>query len=346
MHSAVAIVRVLLLLDAAAVRGLLISPQLLSPDTQPQRHATALATASKAAATSVSADGASIPPLGFSFTPGGLLFPYYVGAAYELQRRGLLTPNTPLGGSSAGAIVATAVASGLGEADILDGLSVLVADYRGGVSLRVALRKQLLRLLPDDAPQRCERHGLTVCYKRLLPWPKACLTQNWASKQDLIDCVAASCCWPFFFERWPCVWVRGGLGLDGYFALPREQAPPHTPNPNPHPNPNPNISPISPYISLTTSSPCLASSSAHRRSRRSARLSSPRCPRCEAPASTPPLYLPYISPYISPTSPLHLTTALPEVGGRRAARRPAAAGCGHAHPARRRGRGQVRGSRA
>ena len=223
MHSPVAIVPVLLLLDAAAVRGLLIFPRLLSPDTQPQRHATALATASEAAATSVSADGASMPPLGFSFTPGGLLFPYYVGAAYELQRLGLLTPNTPLGGSSAGAIVATAMASGLSEADILDGLSALVADYRGGVSLRVALRKQLLRLLPDDAPQRCERHGLTVCYRRLLPWPKACLTQSWASKQDLIDCVAASCCWPFFFEKWPCVWVRGGLALDGYFALPREQ---------------------------------------------------------------------------------------------------------------------------
>ena len=142
------------LLLLAAVRGLLIVPpsRLLPPNIQPHRHATALASA-------------STPPLGFSFTPGGLLFPYYVGAAYELQRLGLLTPNAPLGGASAGAIVATAVASGLTEAEILDGLSVLVADYRGGTSLRASLRKQLARLLPDDAPQRCERHGLTVCYR-------------------------------------------------------------------------------------------------------------------------------------------------------------------------------------
>ena len=128
----------------------------------------ALATASEAVATSASPASRpanEICPLGFSFTPGGLLFPYYVGAAYELQRLGLLTPNAPLGGSSAGAIVATAVASGLTEAEILDGLSVLVADYRGGTSLRASLRKQLARLLPDDAPQRCERHGLTVCYR-------------------------------------------------------------------------------------------------------------------------------------------------------------------------------------
>jgi hypothetical protein len=159
-----------MLLHAAAVRGLLIVPasRLLPPTLQPQRHATALATASEAVATSASAASRpanEICPLGFSFTPGGLLFPYYVGAAYELQRLGLLTPNAPLGGSSAGAIVATAVASGLTEAEILDGLSVLVADYRGGTSLRASLRKQLARLLPDDAPQRCERHGLTVCYR-------------------------------------------------------------------------------------------------------------------------------------------------------------------------------------
>ena len=166
------------LLHAAAVRGLLIVPasRLLPPSVQPQRHATALATASEAVATSApasadgaSADGSATPALGFSFTPGGLLFPYYVGAAYELQRLGLLTPNAPLGGSSAGAIVATAVASGLTEAEILDGLSVLVSDYRGGTSLRASLRKQLERLLPDDAPQRCEAHGLVVCYRYVPP---------------------------------------------------------------------------------------------------------------------------------------------------------------------------------
>ena len=180
------------------------------------------------ALTAPQAEAPEQTPLGFSFTPGGLLFPYYVGFAYELQRAGLLTPTTPVGGSSAGAIVATALASDLSEATILDGLKGLVADYRAGASLRSALRTQLELLLPDDAPERCERRGLTVCYQRILPWPKACLTQSWESKQDLIDCVAASCCWPFFFSRWPCVWVRGGLAVDGYFALPRENfgAPP------------------------------------------------------------------------------------------------------------------------
>ena len=41
-------------------------------------------------------------PLGIAFTPAGLLFPYYVGVGYELRELGVLTPSTPLGGSSAG----------------------------------------------------------------------------------------------------------------------------------------------------------------------------------------------------------------------------------------------------
>lgn len=40
--------------------------------------------------------------LGFSFTPGGLLFPYHLGVAKCLEREGFLAPDTPLAGASAG----------------------------------------------------------------------------------------------------------------------------------------------------------------------------------------------------------------------------------------------------
>lgn len=40
--------------------------------------------------------------LGFSFTPGGLLFPYHLGVAKSLQRQKFLAAGTPLAGSSAG----------------------------------------------------------------------------------------------------------------------------------------------------------------------------------------------------------------------------------------------------
>lgn len=40
--------------------------------------------------------------LGFSFTPGGLLFPFHLGVAKCLEREGFLARDTPLAGSSAG----------------------------------------------------------------------------------------------------------------------------------------------------------------------------------------------------------------------------------------------------
>ena len=35
--------------------------------------------------------------------------------------------------------------------------------------------------------------------------------------------VCASCNWPFFFSRWPLVWCRGQLALDGFFSVPRSR---------------------------------------------------------------------------------------------------------------------------
>jgi len=168
---------------------------------------------------------ASKPELGFSFTPGGLLFPYYIGLAYELQRNGIITTTSPLAGSSAGSIVAGALACGVPEDEVIEALRRLADEYREGGSLNLALRKQLARMLPDDAAERVTAsRSLTICYQQILPWPKACLVESYKDKQDLIDVICASCCWPWFLSRWwPCVWVRGGLGLDGWFAVPRAQ---------------------------------------------------------------------------------------------------------------------------
>ena len=132
---------------------------------------------------------AMVNRLGFTFTPGGLLFPYYVGVAYFLKEAGLILPTTPLGGSSAGSIVATAVACGVEQESVLAGLSRLVYDVRGGTRLNPALRKQLDILIPDDAADLAMQHNLAIGYLRVTPWPKACIATEWDSKQDLIDTV-------------------------------------------------------------------------------------------------------------------------------------------------------------
>ena len=163
------------------------------------------------------------PPLAIAFTPGGLLFPFYVGVAYELRALRKLTPSTPLGGSSAGAIVATAVACGVSERRVRSGLADLVVDVRGGARLNVALRKQLELLLPDDAPARAEAHALSLGYFEVLPWPGRRIVTSWTSKADLIDVVCASCGWPLFFSRWPFVRCRRSWAIDGYFSVPRSR---------------------------------------------------------------------------------------------------------------------------
>lgn len=164
-----------------------------------------------------------VPPLAVSFSPAGLLFPYYVGVGYELRRQGIITEGTPIGGSSAGSIVSTALACGVSEEAVLDGLKELVADVRAGTRLNVALRSQLDILLDDDSPATAEAHALKICYFEVLPRPGGRLVTSWASKQDLIDTVCASCAWPFFFSPWPFVLCRRSLTLDGFFGVPRER---------------------------------------------------------------------------------------------------------------------------
>ena len=171
---------------------------------------------------SVLALGAPPAQLGVSFAPGGLLFPYYAGAAYAMQEAGLIHSATPVGGSSAGSIIAAAIACDVPEETVQVGLSSLVADLRAGVGLRVAVREQLRQLLPDDAVERVSGR-LTVCYQRILPWPKSCFVTEWEDKEDLVDTICASCNWPFFFSRWPLVWVRNTLATDGFFAVPRSR---------------------------------------------------------------------------------------------------------------------------
>ena len=109
------------------------------------------------------------------------------------------------------------------ESTVRRGLADLLADYRGGTALNYALKRQLEDLLPEDAHLTAKSHGLTIGYFEVLPRPGRRLVSTWDSKADLIETISASCNWPFFYSRWPLVWCRGGLAVDGFFALPRTQ---------------------------------------------------------------------------------------------------------------------------
>ena len=51
--------------------------------------------------------------LGFGFSGGGFLFPYFIGVADALVTFGVIGPTTPVAGASAGSLIAAAVAAGI-----------------------------------------------------------------------------------------------------------------------------------------------------------------------------------------------------------------------------------------
>jgi hypothetical protein len=69
--------------------------------------------------------------LGFGFSAGGLLFPYYIGVIMTLRDElGLLTADTPVAGASAGSLIAATAKSGISEADLIQATLELAHNCR------------------------------------------------------------------------------------------------------------------------------------------------------------------------------------------------------------------------
>ncbi|CAM9129258.1 unnamed protein product [Pylaiella littoralis] len=166
--------------------------------------------------------------IGFSFTPGGLLFPYHLGVAKCLEMEGYLARDTPLAGSSAGALAAAVVGCGL-SIDTASELSGLVFDdcRNGGAAFRLKeiVKKGLEDALPSDAHEIINnREGaVTVGITQLFPRPKGVFVSEFDSRDDLIEVLLGSCHVPFWFSGRPYMQVRGKATVDGFFSTPRAQ---------------------------------------------------------------------------------------------------------------------------
>ena len=172
----------------------------------------------------------NIMKLGFTLSPGGLLLPYHVGALEALQYNGFLTDETPLAGSSAGAIAVAAHAAGVPHKHIVEATIGVSNQCRG-----IGARGNLLRCLKDELSQRIQdneferlqqRPGLTgIAYREVLPRYRDVLQTEFDSRDDLIQAVLSSSHFPFFATNWPVLWDRVGnrLVVDGYFTVPRER---------------------------------------------------------------------------------------------------------------------------
>mmetsp|Transcript_6114 Transcript_6114/g.8548 ORF Transcript_6114/g.8548 Transcript_6114/m.8548 type:complete len:265 (-) Transcript_6114:3423-4217(-) len=99
------------------------------------------------------------------------------------------------------------------------------------LTLRTALDEVLDEVIQDESITTLNRRlsSCFIAYFELFPGFKAQFVDNFTSKDDLMDVLRASCNIPFYFNgNAPCVGVRGGGGVDGFFTvdLPRFGCPP------------------------------------------------------------------------------------------------------------------------
>lgn len=158
---------------------------------------------------------------GFSFSAAGLLFPYHLGVGQCLIEHGYITENTPLSGSSAGALVCAVIACGLSMQDGLLATKELASDCRiNGTAFRLGavLRAFLERFLPDDAHIRSSGR-IRVAITQVFRSPRALLIDQFDSKEDLIDALHTSCFIPGYFAPRLVTRYKNRICIDGGITL-------------------------------------------------------------------------------------------------------------------------------
>lgn len=149
---------------------------------------------------------------------GGLLFPYYIGAAFALQDLGLITPSTPLAGASAGSLIAACVAAGLPRDEVEGACLALADDCReGGTRGRLGgvLRDFLEEHLPADAAVAVRDRVHVAVTPVAAARPRSVLVSDFASRDDLIAALLTSCHIPFWMDGTAARAFRGAPHLDG-----------------------------------------------------------------------------------------------------------------------------------
>mmetsp|Transcript_21618 Transcript_21618/g.36215 ORF Transcript_21618/g.36215 Transcript_21618/m.36215 type:complete len:302 (+) Transcript_21618:88-993(+) len=170
----------------------------------------------------------TVPKIGVSFSPAGLLTPFHIGASEQLKKYKLIDNDTALAGSSGGALAAATSAIGISAADAMF-CSIYVAqrcrDEGPRLTLRKALDKVLDDVLPNDAHEILnERNSRCyVAYAEVTPSLRQPLgpqfVYRYRDKQDLIEVLRASCNIPFYFNGNNLgINVRGAYAVDGFFS--------------------------------------------------------------------------------------------------------------------------------
>lgn len=167
--------------------------------------------------------------LGFGFSAGGMLFPYYIGVVEALEELGIITENTKLGGASAGSLIAACYHSGIGTKAATEACMTLAAELRTNGTrgkLKTNLRIFLEDLLPADVHERCSNKAY-ISVTQAFPRPRNMLLSHYESREDLIEALLTSCHIPWWFDNTLFTMFRGKRcydgGLTNFIPLPPTQ---------------------------------------------------------------------------------------------------------------------------
>jgi hypothetical protein len=169
--------------------------------------------------------------VGFSLSPGGLLLPYHLGALASLAYHGRLTEQTPLAGSSAGAIAVAAHASGVSPQVALDAAIRISSQcdpfFVAKGRILPSLRQELDELLHPDAHQRVnEREGVVgLAHRELFPRNRSILQTHFETRDALMDAVCDSSMFPFFTSNRPFRYYHAPVVSNNGSAASKEKTP-------------------------------------------------------------------------------------------------------------------------
>ncbi|PHJ23925.1 patatin family protein [Cystoisospora suis] len=162
-------------------------------------------------------------PIGFSFSPAGLLGPYHLGVLSYLCEANVINQYTPVAGASAGGLAVAAIGLNLAASNVMASVEHVCRDLidRGTAHrLGKRLRKELNKLIPENCAEIvAKRPGkITVTYTHVFPYMQGEFVSSFYGKSDMMDCLIASCNIPFYLTKWPTVTCRGRQCVDGFFA--------------------------------------------------------------------------------------------------------------------------------
>ncbi|EEC50581.1 predicted protein [Phaeodactylum tricornutum CCAP 1055/1] len=171
--------------------------------------------------------------IGFSLTPGGLLLPYHLEALDALKYNGLLRAETPIAGSSAGAIATACHGCQLDSKLILDA-TIEMSDTcasMGGARGRLLplLRDRLSQYIGDEQLSNVQQRegAMGIAYREIFPTNQSFLQTEFATTEELMDAVCHSSMFPFFSTNWPVAVDTSRriprLMVDGFFTVSRDR---------------------------------------------------------------------------------------------------------------------------